>query len=130
MLSRGIEQGQQIAKGEIGGEANFGPAAITRDGLVHEEAAERGGQAAERVELAEQVEDLAGEEADERVEEGGGDGGGGVTARVVLLGADEGGEVGARLRDDEVVDVEEFADAFEGGFLEFGDAAAAGGGGG
>lgn len=63
------------------------------------------------------MEDLAADQTDYHVEEGG-------VASVILLRADEGGDVGPRLRDDEVVDVEELTDSFQWCFLEFGSAVA------
>jgi len=110
-LLRGcFEELEEVARCKIGHEGHAGAG----DGLVDEEAADGGGEETEGVELGEAVVDFEGCEA----EEGRDDARSAGLARVggvLEFGAEEGGDVGAGLADDEVVHVEEFGDAAEGG---------------
>lgn len=110
LLRGGFEQFPEIARAQVRHERQAGAGHV----LVDQEAAHGGREEAEGVELSEAVVGFEGDEAKD---------GHGQAARAagvagtgaLQLGMEEGGDVGARLGHDEMVDVEEFTDAGERG---------------
>ena len=110
-LGRRLEQPDEIARRHLGHERHAG----ARDLLVHQETTDAGGQELERVELAQPVADLEAHHADQKRRHRGR-----LVARFdergpVHVALQKGDQVGARLADDEVVDIEELGDAQQGG---------------
>ena len=110
LLCGRLEQLQKVAGGQVRDEGQAG----TGDGLVDEEAPDRGREHAERVQLAEPVVHFERREAEQRHHDATSSRLPGVVRMLAVI-PQEGRDVGSGLADDEVVDVEEFGDAGEGG---------------
>lgn len=112
-LGRGLEQLAEVGGAQVGRQRD----ACSRHVFVHEQAPQRHGQQADRVELAQAVVDFErGESEQQRDREAAPSRRRLARGWVLQVRAQEGSDVGPRLRDDEVVDVEELRDAREGGF--------------
>lgn len=110
LLGRRLQQPDKVPDGHLGHERH----ARSGDALVHQEAADAGGEKLEGVQLAEAVADLEAHHADQ---EGGHRGGfvAGLDERgAVHVALEKRDQVGAGLADDEVVYVKELGYAQEG----------------
>lgn len=107
LLRRRFQKPEEVAWAKVRNERQ----ASTGYVFIDEKPTDGSRQEAQRIQLIETVMDLPRDKAEERDRQALGSGLTGVW--MLEFGAEEGSDVGARLRDDEVIDVEEFGDAGE-----------------